>query len=231
VFDPLALGEGGELLAQTTRARLFQLLAQLGREATTAELARTLNLNRNGVRSHLERMARAGLVERRRRTGTRGRPADLWRVAGAVGERLAPTAALNLGSWLARAVPPTSENLAAVEAEGRRIGRELPFPAGEGGLPALLAALASLGFAPRGEERPPGGLAIRLGNCPFRQAAVENGPLVCAFHRGLTAGLLERLWPQAALAGFAPADPRAAGCRIELGQRRGEAAAAGPTVL
>ncbi|MGH2876397.1 MAG: helix-turn-helix domain-containing protein, partial [Solirubrobacteraceae bacterium] len=70
-----------DVLAQPTRARLFSLLGELRRPAGTVELAEALGLHPNGVRVHLERMERAGLVERARVRGQRGRPPDVWRVA------------------------------------------------------------------------------------------------------------------------------------------------------
>ncbi|MGO9884137.1 MAG: helix-turn-helix domain-containing protein, partial [Solirubrobacteraceae bacterium] len=69
------------LLSQTSRRRLFSLLADLGRPASTAELARRLGLHPNGVRAHLQRLSREGLVERTRTSGGRGRPADAWTIA------------------------------------------------------------------------------------------------------------------------------------------------------
>jgi predicted ArsR family transcriptional regulator len=72
---------GEYALSQPTRARLFALLSDLQRPAVTAELAERLGLHPNGVRVHLERMRRAGLVVRARTQQPRGRPPDAWTIA------------------------------------------------------------------------------------------------------------------------------------------------------
>jgi predicted ArsR family transcriptional regulator len=84
---------------------------------------------------------------------------------------------------------------------------------------ALAAAFAGLGFAP--EEVTPqagrraGEMDLRLRACPFKDAVLaEGGQLVCALHRGLVQGALERVDPAAELSAFEPKDPLAAGCRI-----------------
>ncbi len=73
--------------------------------------------------------------------------------------------------------------------------------------------LTALGFAPQ-RQRTRIGTTFRLGNCPYRDAVKENQPVVCALHRGLTRGLLDRLSPSARLASFVPKDPERAGCLI-----------------
>lgn len=218
-----------DALSQPTRARLFELLAELRRPAGTEELAKRLGLHPNGVRVHLERLRDAGLVVRERPRQPRGRPRDMWMIASDArpgGE--APSAYAQLGRWLARAVPSSRASLRRVEATGREIGRELA-PARPGEAEARMhAALASLGFQPRREPGEAGGLTYRLCNCPYRDAAHESPEVVCAFHRGMTRGLLDAIAPDTKLASFAPGDPERAGCRIEL---QGELAAEGRAKL
>jgi len=209
---------------QGTRARLFQLLEDLGRPATTAELAELLGLNRNGVRAHLERMARAGLVERRKRRGGRGRPADLWqRSGGARGELPPPTAYRALVVALGRALPADPRTVAAVEAEGRRVGETAAADSLQPGRAAYLASLAALGFQPEVVEERPSLLRVRMANCPYREAALANGKLICSFHRGLSEGLLRTSCPGGRLRSLLPASPTAGGCLLEV-----ETAEAGP---
>jgi len=69
------------VLSQPTRRGLFALLNELKRPAGTAELADRLELHPNGVRRHLERLERAGLVARVRAHQARGRPRDAWTIA------------------------------------------------------------------------------------------------------------------------------------------------------
>src|SRR4051812_16476100 len=207
-----------DVLAQPTRARLFSLLGELRRPAATEELAAQLELHPNGVRTHLERLRQAGLVERERARQRRGRPRDMWAVAPDArpgGEP--PSAYANLGRWLARAIVPGRTSLRSVEATGREIGRELAPATGSGGAEEKMhTTLASLGFQPRRSLDGTGTLTYTLCNCPYRDAVRSNQDVVCALHRGLTRGLLDVVGPETNLTGFVPRDPYDAGCLIEL---------------
>lgn len=206
-----------DALSQPTRARLFALLSELKRPAGTVELAERLELHPNGVRAHLERLARQGLVERARARTPRGRPPDAWTIAPEAqpGGR-APRAYQDLGRWLARALRNRRGGLRGMEETGREIGRELA-PKGPRRAPdALETTLTSLGFQPTIKKRGGDRVTICLGNCPYRDAVRENQPAICALHRGITRGLLDVLEPQARLTAFVPHDPDRAGCEIEL---------------
>jgi predicted ArsR family transcriptional regulator len=205
-------------LAQPTRARLFGVLGELRRPAGTEELAERLDMHPNGVRVHLERLRDAGLVSRERTRQARGRPRDMWMIAPDArpgGE--APSGYAELGRWLARVISPGKASLRAVEATGREIGRELAPDGDCAAEEKLYAVLASLGFQPRREAGPGGGLTYRLCNCPYRDAVRESAEVVCVLHRGITRGLLDALAPGTRLAGFVVRDPYVAGCLIELG--------------
>ncbi|MGH2915472.1 MAG: helix-turn-helix transcriptional regulator [Solirubrobacteraceae bacterium] len=204
-----------DVLAQPTRARLFELLDEVRRPAGTAELARRLELHPNGVRVHLERMEQAGLVTRRRSRSQRGRPPDSWTIApDARPGGTEPRAYRDLGRWLARVLWARPRGLAGIESTGREIGREIA--PSDGGLEAFEVSLTALGFQPATEAHGPDGLIFRLRNCPFRDAVRENQPAICALHRGITRGLLDELTPSATLSAFVPRDPASAGCLIEL---------------
>lgn len=205
-----------DALAQPTRAQIFTFLVEKRGPAGTEELAAHFGLHPNGIRRHLERLLEGGFVTRSRvRTG-QGRPRDSWAVSPEAhpgGRR--PRAYSDLAGWLARAIPANPTRLREVERVGREIGRELA-PAASGD-PArdLGDALAALGFEPtlnRGE----GNFTCRLGNCPYRDSVKENQAVVCGLHRGITAGILAELDPQAKLTGFEPHDPESAGCVIEV---------------
>jgi predicted ArsR family transcriptional regulator len=201
-------------LAQTTRARLFSLLDELRRPASTAELAQRLDLHPNGVRIHLGRLEQAGLLTRSRARQPRGRPADSWAIARPDGQ--APRAYRDLSRWLARAMRSGRAAPRALEASGREIGRELAPADGSSHGEELLHALTALGFQPSPQSQTTGALTIRLRNCPYRDAVRENQPAVCALHKGITRGLLDLLEPDAKLAAFEPHDPDEAGCVIDI---------------
>jgi predicted ArsR family transcriptional regulator len=208
----------GDVLAQPTRARLFALLSELRRPASTEELAEHLGLHRNGVRTHLERLHEVGLVSRERERLTRGRPRDAWAISPEAqpgGDP--PTGYAELSRWLVRSLVSGSTHVRDVEAVGRQIGRELARgDADDSAELRMHGVLVALGFQP--ERMPIAGdrLTYRLRNCPYREAVRERQPLVCGLHRGLTRGMLDVLDPKTKLVGFVPKDPDAAGCLIEL---------------
>jgi predicted ArsR family transcriptional regulator len=207
-----------DVLAQGTRARVFEELGELRRAAGTEELAARLGMHPNGVRTHLERLREAGLVVRDRPRVRVGRPRDMWSIApGARPGGEPPTAYADLGRWLAGVVHSGKKSLRTVEASGRKIGRGLAPDGGAGSAEEQMhGALVALGFAPEREVDPPRSLTYLLGNCPYRDVARDNQQVVCTLHRGVTRGLLDELSPDTRLAGFVPRDPETAGCLIEL---------------
>lgn len=210
-----------DVLAQGTRARVFEELGELRRAAGTEELAARLGAHPNGVRTHLERLREAGLVVRDRPRVKVGRPRDMWSIAaGARPGGEPPTAYADLGRWLAGVIAGGRTGMRTIEAAGREIGRGLAPDGGTGSAEERMhGALVALGFAPEREGDRAEGLAYRLCNCPYRRVARGNQPVVCTLHRGVTRGLLDELSPKTELANFVPRDPDAAGCLIEL---RGE---------
>ncbi len=208
--------DADDVLAQPTRARLFSLLAELKRPAGTVELAERLELHPNGVRVHLERMERAGVVVRERVRHGRGRPTDAWAIVPeAMPGGRAPHAYRDLGRWLARAIG-AGGGMRGVEDTGRRIGRELAPEQTGTPAKALESSLSALGFRPSVQEGRRRSVTFCLGNCPYRDAVHENQPAICTLHKGITHGLIDQLAPGARLAAFVPRDPDAAGCTIEI---------------
>jgi predicted ArsR family transcriptional regulator len=207
-----------DVLAQASRARLYRLMVELERPASTEELAELLELHPNGVRTHLERLHDAGLVVRGREARPRGRPRDSWSLnpEADTGDD-PPTAYADLSRWLVRDVASRSSPVKTVESTGRRIGNELALTAGPGTAEQRMRrALTALGFRPARELDPDGRLTYTLHNCPYRDAVRENQRVVCGLHRGLTRGLLDGISPQTRLTEFVPHDPYAAGCQIRL---------------
>lgn len=206
-----------DALAQPTRAQIFAFLIERRRPTGTGEIARRFDLHPNGVRRHLERLEEGGFVRRRRLREGQGRPRDIWSVSPEAhpgGEP--PSAYAELAAWLARSIPATPERLREVEEAGREIGRGLAPPPGEDWVEAFRDTMTALGFQPE-LERTGGGLACRLENCPYRRAVHEGADVVCTMHRGITAGILAELAPEARLTGFEPNyPPETAGCRVAV---------------
>jgi predicted ArsR family transcriptional regulator len=208
-------------MAQRTRAAIVRLLADLRRPARTDELADRIGRHPNSIRNHLERLQAAGLVERLKIPGTRGRPHYEWALpADPAPGREPPTAYRDLARWLARTTATSSADLDDVEATGRGIGREAsPSAAAESPPAALGSALAAFGFQPTRSDEADGRTSYSLRNCPYRDVVAETQPLVCVLHRGITQGLLEQLAPGSELTAFVPQDPHEAGCLIAVDWR------------
>lgn len=201
-------------LADPTRARLFAALGELRRAAATSELAALMGLHVNGVRRQLERLEGAGLVDRHKVVRGRGRPRDEWSISpSAEPADQPPTDYADLAGWLARSITPSRRQLREVERNGREIGREIAPSPSEELEESFAQALSALGFQPSLARTEPG-FDCTLGNCPYRESARVNQELTCTFHRGLTAGLLDRLDPEAELIKFEPSDPDEAGCLV-----------------
>ncbi len=218
MIDLPAMPGSDDALSQPTRARLFALLSDLGRPARTAELAERLGLHPNGVRIHLERLERAGLIEHARVRQPRGRPPDSWAIApDAHPGGDSPRAYQDLGRWLARALAARPAGPRGIERTGREIGHELAPRDASSSVDALRTSLAALGFRPTIDERAGDRVTVCLRNCPYRDAVHENQAAICTLHKGITRGLLDVLEPGARLEAFIPRDPDRAGCRIEVG--------------
>lgn len=209
-------------LAQPTRARIFALLVEKRAPLDTAEIAAHFGLHPNGIRIHLERLEEGGFVVRSREPNGPGRPRDVWTVSPQSHPGgIPPRAYGDLAGWLARSIPATAPRLREVERAGREIGAELAPPRRAADPVAGFGdALAALGFEPDFEQTP-AGYRCRLGNCPYSDAATANQEVVCCLHRGITAGLLAAVDPEAELVGFEPRDPRRAGCTVEVTVTRG----------
>ena len=203
-------------LSQPTRARLYELLDELARPTDTAELAERLGLHANGVRVHLERMEREGLVVRTQVRQPVGRPRHAWALAPeARPGGQPPSAYADLARWLARSMRSDPRSQRRVEATGREIGREIASPQDAADEQTFELVLTKLGFQPEVKSSRADRVTICLGNCPYRDAVRENRD-VCTLHRGITLGLLDRLGTKARLEEFVPRDPDEAGCLIEL---------------
>jgi len=207
-----------DVLAQPTRARLFNLLSELRRPAGTDELARTLELHPNGVRQHLEIMVKAGMLVREQEKVGRGRPRDVWAIdPEARPGGSSPTGYAELSRWLVQAIRGGAVDPERIEERGRKIGVELADRGGHADPEIRFHdALAAMGFNP---SRKPGRgdrMTYCLDNCPYRDAAVEQQAVVCSLHRGITAGLLESIDPATEMTDFVIKDPMPAGCRIEV---------------
>lgn len=204
-------------LAHPSRRAVAEALGAAGDGLTVAGVAERVGLHPNAVRQHLEALQRAGVVVAAPSppTGRRGRPSA--RYALAAPQAVAAVGHRELVRLLLELVRRAGTDEDQIEAFGWEHGRGLV--AQDAPPEALSASFAGLGFAP--EEVTPEGarregeMDVRLRACPFKEAVLaEGGHLICALHRGLVRGALERVDDDAELTVFEPKDPRTAGCRV-----------------
>ncbi len=184
-------------LAEASRVRILELLRERGMDVR--ELATSLGLHTNTIRSHLDVLSEADLVRTRSapQEGP-GRPRVIYDLERELPEERGGYKLLAriLASYLSASAPDPG---AAAEEAGRAWGRYLsglpqPFVrvGSEEAIKRVVALFTELGFQPEaageGDER-----RILLHRCPFREAATANPEVVCALHLGLLRGALGEL--------------------------------------
>ncbi|MDP8901172.1 MAG: helix-turn-helix domain-containing protein [Actinomycetota bacterium] len=174
---------------ESTRGRMVTLLRRSGR--TVEELARTLGLTDNGVRSHLAILERDGIVRQRgtvsRGGGGGGKPAYVYELTPEA-EALFPKA---YGPVLRQLLNVMVERLGPEETEvllrtvGRRIAdeRTVPVDGSSTRLERAVGVLNELGGLAELEERD-GAFVIRGYSCPLTDA-VPGHPEVCRLAEAL----------------------------------------------
>ena len=213
---------GGELpdatvaraVAVPLRREILDLIVASDHSVTVAELTAQLGCHHNAVRQHLAQLAAAGLTEVTHEVRARkGRPRLLYTAA----RRPDPYARLAHMLLDARRFGDSPRQV------GRRAGRAEAAEAldvardGRGPPEALVVLEADArrqGFAPRrvGRGRH---VELVLDACPLADAAMQDAATVCALHRGLAEGIVERVGGVRVDA-FVANDPRRAGCRVRL---------------
>lgn len=183
-----------------SRARVLSVLQQSAQALTVTDVAERVDLHANTARFHLDALVEQGMAERA--TEDRqlpGRPRTLYLAkadSARAGRRSYRLLAEILTTYVAAHDPKPA---AAGREAGRAWGRffaERPRPyqrvdAAEA-TSQLVRTLDEIGFAPEAvtvrRER-----QILLHQCPFREAAVEHGEVICSVHLGLMQGLLSEI--------------------------------------
>jgi len=183
------------LLADARRLAIVEALGEGPRQIP--ELARLLGIHPTTVRSHLEKLLEAGVLEEEAGLPAgRGRPSKRYRLRQPL---LAsdPEVRLFVGSLvsLLRRISG-DEAPGAAEDEGVRRGRDLGrsfrHPSVEQTVREVVDLLQRLSFAPDAPVRKDGALAVDVHHCPLHVDPFDpDGAIVCAFHRGLIRGLAE----------------------------------------
>ncbi len=203
--DPLsALG----VLTEPMRRRVYEHVALTGGEVSRDSVASALGVARSVAAFHLDKLARAGLldVEYRRPPERRGpgagRPAKWYRrAAGEVSVSVPERRYALAAELLARAVERAGAEGDAVDgvladvarAHGRGAAHELRAAAsgitdgpGVESVERLADFLARQGYEPRMSEG-----AITMANCPFHALVEEHRDLVCRMNHAWLSGVTE----------------------------------------
>ncbi|MHB8295816.1 MAG: helix-turn-helix transcriptional regulator [Acidimicrobiales bacterium] len=92
-------------------------------------------------------------------------------------------------------------------------------------LQVIETEMEALGFRPRAGAPTGTGarggarrvaVTLSLERCPFEEAAVAQGKVVCDLHRGIAEGIAGSVGGELRIDGLRPTDPRRAGCRLSM---------------
>lgn len=205
--------DAAAVVAHPSRRRIVEALADAPDGATAFELADTVSLHHNAVRTHLASLAKAGVVwsEREEPTGRPGRPRIIYRLADP--EMVAEDdARRELVSLLLRLVRNARLTEPEIEAAAVEDGRAM---AAEG--VGLVEAFRRLGFAPEdvtgSDSAARGEVEVLLRHCPYAdQVTSETASTICALHRGMVRGVLAPV--DGELLDFEVHAPAEAPCRV-----------------
>lgn len=190
--DGLGLGE--------SRSRVLEALQTSPDPLGVTDVAALVRLHANTTRFHLDGLVEHGLATRiTEDRDVPGRPRALYSAVPdreRAGRRSYRLLAQILASYLAAHTrQPEKAALAAGEEWGRFMTeRPAPFQRVDAAQATrqLTDTLEDIGFAPEavtaGRKR-----EILLRHCPFREAAEQDGRVVCTVHLGLMRGMLTEL--------------------------------------
>lgn len=200
------------LLAGVSRVAVLQALRLSAGSLDVQAIAAQVGLHANTVRSHLDQLSEAGLVERavQERT-TPGRPRLLFRATVMPGAGGPGDSYKVLAEILASGIRDGEPAPGAVAANaGRQWGQNLAEQGGPRSEPVdsaraltrIVALLEDVGFAPR-VRQPPGATTdtgatgnatvVEVHRCPFYDIAREHADVVCAVHLGIIQGALDEM--------------------------------------
>ena len=215
------------VLAGVSRVAVLQALRVNGGLLDVQAIAERVGLHTNTVRSHLDQLMDAGLVESEvQARKTPGRPRLLFRATPTPGRDGPEDSYRVLAEVLASGIREGEPAPGAVAAKaGRRWGQRLEQQGGTSAEPLdsgravdrVVALLDEVGFAPRvsnataartlsGATGNATGNAtvIEVHQCPFYDIAREHTDVVCAVHLGLIQGALDQMQAPPSTVGIEP---------------------------
>jgi predicted ArsR family transcriptional regulator len=192
------------LLTDPVRRALYDAVVASPTPMGRDQAARTVGVSRSLAAFHLDRLAKAGLLETdyarlSGRTGPgAGRTAKLYRPAARAFDVSVPPRDYEVPARLLAEVmsgPNPSPQAARERAHEAGLALGAEIRAGERGrsrarlLAALRASLSERGFRPR----PAGPREIRLANCPFDSLSRSYTDLMCGMNHAMLRGVVEGL--------------------------------------
>ena len=198
------------VLSGVSRVAVLEVLRASDAPLDVPTIAERVGLHANTVRSHLDQLVEAELVDSQVQVRTSpGRPRLLFSAV------TPPTGATEesyklLAEILADGIHDGEADPGSLAAEaGRRWGHEIELRGDAGTSPLdsaravdrVVALLGDVGFAPtigeasgRGSsEAPDTATVVELHACPFYDVARAHPDVVCAVHLGLIEGALDRM--------------------------------------
>jgi predicted ArsR family transcriptional regulator len=197
------------VLAGVSRVAVLQALRVNAGSLDVQAIAEQVGLHTNTVRSHLDQLMEAGLVESaiQERT-TPGRPRLLFRATATPGDGPQDSYKV-LAEILASAIRQGQPAPGAVAVKaGRLWGQQLEQQGGASAEPVdsrratdrIVALLDDIGFAPTiadshiaTADAAGAATVIEVHRCPFFDVAREHTDVVCAVHLGLIQGALDQM--------------------------------------
>ena len=205
-------------LGDNTRYAIYLELARSTSPLATGDIAESLGLHANTVRSHLERMRELKLLELHvDSSGVVGRPQHRYALAAdapslGLEPAVYPMLARMLLTMAGDARIGLSEAIDAGRAQGAHDARRSGAAAGDC-VGALSDHLQMLGFDPESVAEDDA-TTIAFTHCPFADLAASNPELVCGLHRGIVEGFVSETggcWVTA-FRSLVDAEP----CQVEL---------------
>jgi predicted ArsR family transcriptional regulator len=204
-------------LVDPVRRSLYDHVRREHRPVTREEAAQAVDVSRNLAAFHLDKLVEVGMLHARyeapaERPRGRGRTPKVYEAATDGLSLTVPQRHYELvGTILADAIAtdPTDARSAA-HRHAAALGRSVGTGARRVGdvVVRASAALAGLGYEPRGE-----GADVVLGNCPFHALAARHTTLICGVNAEFVGGLLVGLGCHSLRAELRP---RPGGCCVRL---------------
>ena len=181
-------------LGDNTRYAIYLELARSTSPLATGDIADSLGLHANTVRSHLERMRDLGLLELHvEPSGGVGRPQHRYTLAAdapslGLEPPVYPMLARMLLTMAGDSRLGSSEAIDAGRDQGAHDARRSGATADQC-VGALSDHLQMLGFDPESVSEDDA-TTIAFTHCPFAELAASNPELVCGLHQGIVEGFL-----------------------------------------